>query len=537
MPLLPVRELGKAGVITDKSPYNLPATAFSRAVNVRFDEGKVSRAPVFRSVKDSLGFTPRHAHGIVPATGFDTLIVCTDDYQIKEYANGTITDRSGVISTNNDPRPYTSTDLADVNYINRPDKVPHFRLPSGTDFAALTNWPSTYRCASLRSYGDFLIALNTTEGSNQFPTRVRHSNITLANSIPDSWDETDTTKSAGFNDLVQMQTEIIDGQTLNSNFIIYSSDQVWRMEFVGGQFIFNFRKLFTDSGIINQNCVVEVEGKHYVFDNSDIYIHDGVTKKSICDERVKNFVFRGLNYNNRNRCFVHHNSSLNEVYFCYQSGDDLVSFTNSDRCNRAAVYNYRNDSWSFMDLPNVSSSTEININTVTTYANSGSLTYDKVGGSYYDQEDSFERHSVMVGEANTDDGLTSDKIFAVDLNDTGRVAFQRDNAATKPVVLERVGLDLDELSQPLTGYKIISSIYPQALSLNEDKTMIFEFGASDHPNLSPTYLSSSTFTIDTDHKIDSRASGRYLSYKISFSDFKDFEFSGFDVNVKTTGRR
>ena len=39
------------------------------------------------------------------------------------------------------------------------------------------------------------------------------------------------------------------------------------MEFVGGTFIFNFRKLF-DAGLINQNCVVEVEGKHYVFDSS-----------------------------------------------------------------------------------------------------------------------------------------------------------------------------------------------------------------------------------------------------------------------------
>ena len=37
------------------------------------------------------------------------------------------------------------------------------------------------------------------------------------------------------------------------------------MEFVGGQFIFNTRKLFNDAGVINQNCVVEADGRHYVF--------------------------------------------------------------------------------------------------------------------------------------------------------------------------------------------------------------------------------------------------------------------------------
>ena len=67
------------------------------------------------------------------------------------------------------------------------------------------------------------------------------------------------------------------------------------MEFVGGQFIMNFRKLFTDAGLINQNCVVEVEGKHYCFGPADLFVHDGTTKQSICDERTKNFIYSGLN--------------------------------------------------------------------------------------------------------------------------------------------------------------------------------------------------------------------------------------------------
>ena len=538
MSIIPVRELGSAGVVSDKSPYNIPLNAFSHAMNVRFDEGKVTRAPIFRTVKGSLGFTPRHAYGITPSTGYDTVIMVSDTFAIHEYSAGTVNNRSGSISASSDPRPFTGTSLADVTYINREDRVPVYRLSSGTNFADLGNWPSNFRAGALRSYGDFLIALNMTEGTTAFPNRVRFSNLVTANAIPDSWDETDTTRSAGFNDLVQMQTEIIDGGTLGSNFIIYSSDQVWQMEFVGGTFIFNFRKLFTDSGIINQNCSVEIEGKHFVFGPQDIYAHDGTTKQSICDERVKNFIYKGLNVQNADRCFVQHNETLNEIYFCYQSGDEHVAFPNATRCNRAAVYNYRNDTWSFMDLPNVSSGTSANVNSVNTYANATSLTYALVGGSYYDQEDNYDVHTLMVGEDNTTDGLTSDKLYGIDLADEGKLTFQFDTEATKPPVLERIGLDLDEAGTAVTSYMVVTRIYPQADTVNtEDTTLTFQFGASDIPRATPTYASAVTFDMASQHKIDSRAAGRYLSYKLTISDNKDFEFSGFDLDVTPTGAR
>ena len=123
MAIIPIRNLGDAGVITDVSPYNLPLGAYSKAVNVRFDEGKVRRAPIFRTVLSSLGFSPRFAFGIVPSSGFDTALVVSNDYVINEYANGAIANRSGSITGSDDPRPFTGTTLADVTYVNRPDRV------------------------------------------------------------------------------------------------------------------------------------------------------------------------------------------------------------------------------------------------------------------------------------------------------------------------------------------------------------------------------------------------------------------------------
>jgi hypothetical protein len=310
------------------------------------------------------------------------------------------------------------------------------------------------------------------------------------------------------------------------------------MEFVAGTFIFNFRKLFGDEGIINQNCVVEVDGKHFVFGNNEIYVTDGTSRQSISDERVRQFVYTGMNKKNADRFFVQHNEALSEIYFCYQSGDSLVNFPDTVRCNRAAVYNYRNNSWSFMDLPNVSAGATANVNTVSTYANATG-TYALIGGSYYDQEDSFNRHTLMVGNQDTANGIASSKLWALDLADEGSVAFNIDSTATKEPSLERVGIDLDEIKQPLDGYKVITRMLPQISTQNTQNTTVsFEFGASDIPNQNPNYTASASFDISTDYKIDSRAAGRYLSYKMTVSagDYKDFQFSGFDLDVTTTGK-
>ena len=50
MPNLPIRNLGAVGVLTDPDPFNLPINAFTRAKNVRFDQGDVLRSPCFRDV-------------------------------------------------------------------------------------------------------------------------------------------------------------------------------------------------------------------------------------------------------------------------------------------------------------------------------------------------------------------------------------------------------------------------------------------------------------------------------------------------------
>jgi hypothetical protein len=532
---LPIRGLGSVGVITDIDPYSLPVNAYTRAKNVRFSEGKVTRAPIYRSITSNITSTPKFIYGIVALSGFDTVIYVDDTFDIYEVSNGVFSSQKYNSSLSSSSiTPVTATILADVQYINRSDTTPVHRVPSATNFTPLTNWPSGVTTTSLRSYGDFLLALGTVESGVAFPNRVRFSDPVLANQVPDTWDASDLTNSAGFNDLVQMKTPIVDGATLGSNFLVYSQDQVWMVEFVGGSFIFNFRKLFDDAGVINQNCIQEIEGKHYVFDRDDIYVTDGNTRQSICDGRVRDYIFNGLDNSKTEQCFVLHNSTLEEIYFCYHTGDDMAVYADGDACNRAAVYNYKEDIWSFYDLPNVVAGAEANVDSVSSYADA-TTTYDNVGGSYHSQESPYQRHPIVMSKAGG--GVANSKFYGIDLIEKGSLSQPIDTAVSKPFFIERVGLDLDEQGIPLSGYKIISRLTPQVSTDSSNGQFEFTFGAADTPHATPNYGNEVTFDALTNYKVDARMAGRYLSYKMTATIDKDFSFTGMDVEITVTGRR
>ena len=111
-----------------------------------------------------------------------------------------------------------------------------------------------------------------------------------------------------------------------------------------------------------------------------------------------------------------------------------------------------------------------------------------------------------------------------------------DTVATKAPFIERVGIDLDD-SVPLSGYKVITKVVPQVHTDNSNKQFQFSFGAADLINSATVYETTVTFDASVTHKMDSRSAGRYLSYKMTVSDTKDFKFLGFDVEITATGRR
>ena len=547
MPIVKLRNLGTKGVITDQDPYALEVGTWSSGVNVRFRNNKITPAPVFRTVKTPLEEAD-------PRYSFTAGIGATNNEMFIGYLSGNVYYYSNGVETLYSPGGYvtssveanwTSYTIGNVVYLNRADRPPWYLLPTGANFEDLSavgsapdRWEPTWTARSIAQCGGAIVALNVTKGAATYPTMVKTSSIVEADSIPASWDHTIPATLATENILQAMDGQIMAACQLGTDLIIYGQREAWRMHPDGSTFVFSYTKLSYDKGSINTNCAIELDGKNYVFGIDDIWVHDGISEQSLCDTTVRDFIYGSLNQSQAERCWVQYNPRLNEIYFGYVSGDENVHFGGVTGCNRQAVYNMTTETWSFDDLPSIFNTDNGPVSNILTYA-TVTTTYDEMGGTYQDQEDGGKRIVVAVGDTNTEYGLVG-SLYAFDLEGPGSVApYPVDANATAPVRFERVGIDLDELDAKLRDYKLLSTVYPQArVDTTGGYSLQIAVGASDNPgDLNPVWGEYQPYDGVVNYKIDVNKAGRWLAIKVLWEDWHPFTLTGFDLDIKTTGRR
>ena len=437
--------------------------------------------------------------------------------------------------------PYTAAWMADVLYINNPAGQPVYFGPRSTTFAAMASWSPTWSCQALRPYGDYLIALNVTKGGVVYPNMVKTSDLTLAGQPPGSWNQNDQTTLATENILEQLDSPLIDGMGLRDSFILYTTDQVWIMSQTGNQEVFAYDKVFSDGGVINQNCVVEVMGSHFVFGPYDIYRHDGVNKTSICNTRVQDFIFQSMNTSYSNFFFAVHNPALSEVMFCYTSGDANAAFVTTSGCNKGAVYNYVLDTWSFIDLPNVVAFGQAGLNSAVLW-NSVlcNNSWAQFGGSWYSESDPRTLDNWAVSRSLTG-SIAAPRLLNYSFINKAAPPFPLDlTEVNPPAFIERTGIDLDQMNgdQPsgLALYKVVKRVFPQVAIFGGQPLQI-SIGSQLTPSAPVNYAPPITFDPTQQYKVDIRKGGRYLAIRFSQPALADFEVSGFDADVVSAGVR
>ena len=540
MTVIPIRSLGKIGVITDANAFDLPPEALSSARNVRFSNGNITNAHVWReAIASPSGGTPVFLFQGQKTNAGDILGYVTKDGKAYHVLNGATTDVTPAAHSPVDSfASRTFTTLQGVYYVNQEDHVPWYFNSTSTDYAALTNWDTNHRCKALRGYKDFLVALNITKSASSYKNMVKWSNIALYDAVPDSWDPADLTKSAGENTIAEIQTDILDGMTLRNTFVIYATDQAWTMEYTAGPDVFQFFKLYSDRGILNTNCVVEVDGMHFVLDDDDIYMHDGVSPaKSLVDKRVKGHIFRNMDLTKAERFFVHHEKAASEIWFCFNSKNDDLKWPGDQclYCNYAAVYNYTEDTWSFMDLPNVASLVSLSWQITPTYNSSTALTYAATATSYADTIPNNTNNTFAASVAES--SISTTRICEMDTGLGTPLPF---NSVTELVVVpytERTGLDLDELVPELRTYKNYRAVFPQVTVEDTSAPFSFKFGGVDMPSQDLEWDTLQTFEPTTEYKLDTRSRGRYLAWYFEGANNNSYSLSGFDLDFVAVSRR
>lgn len=333
---IPLRGLGKLGVVPDSQGQAMPVGAWKDALNVRFsglsmekmlepslevdltidpDAEPVHVTPEIKEPKWvqgwSDGLTSFFAMAAAAADGNDYLYFLrrssADDPGFWQYAGGPY-DSAGN---------WQSFGWGDTCVFNHGLSPPQILNPSTALFENLPKWgfisnaedilnlrdPSrdTYAlCQWIVPYKGFLVAGGVTENGKYGPNTVWWSNATSLVGYstgpyntggPPDWDYESPASLSGKAEVGAGDGRLEWAGMLNESLICYNTGSATALTLVGGTNVMDFRRLF-NKGCAGINLTAEFNNLHFVLSRDQIYVHDGSSVNLIAKERVEEEFFR-----------------------------------------------------------------------------------------------------------------------------------------------------------------------------------------------------------------------------------------------------
>ena len=378
----------------------------------------------------------------------------------------------------------------------RQDPPAFWDLQPGNIAAPLTGWPAATSCRSMRTFQNFLFALNMTEGGNEFPTKLRWSNAAEPGTIPTEWTAS-ATNNAGDASLADTAGGIVDAAALRGSFIIYKQHATYIATFVGGSFVFSFKKFLSTSGIMARNCVTEALGQHVVMTDGDILLHDGQNVRSLVDRKLRRFIFLQIDPVNFINSFVFNYRAAKEVWICFPT-QGFVS------PNVAVIWDYAHDLLSVRDLDEQWSHAQSGLVLATTQAldwDTQTDTWNESNGSWNRAQftGAFERVLASVPISSED---TNSRLLFVDDTST-----RRDGTA----IVGQITRESLDLGTP-EALKYVRRIWPR-IEGSTGTTLKIRVGVQDEPSEGISWSPVQDFKVNEDDFLSFDQSGRYISVR------------------------
>lgn len=509
MPAKQIMELGRGGIIKDVPSILLPENVFSDGLNVRFDNESVETitgeivSNTLTSFQADYGF-----HWARPDQGYNVYLKDGNAIRVDSAGNQSSTIVLGSGSNYTDSvwqSTYFNGGYAVV--INNGRTTPKYMLYGdlnyGNTFGEIPGWNYysgiTVTAKVIKPLGYSLVAANLTIDSSgtitNAPSTIRISVQAATGQFPTVWEPGTTTDTADEFE-INCTSPILDMGELRGNMYIYSSDNIHVLSINGGAT--RVQPYTAGYGILNTNCFAEFDGKHFVVDKNDIYIHSGSGGiESVANTRVKDYLFNNLNNNASDKLFVKRNSKNDEIWVCYPKGS-------STTCNEALIYQYKNNTWTIRQLPEVVSMFDAPVNL------SNSFVY------------SDNKLHMLLGN------------YTVLQADTGYQMWSGSSLASYTSYVSR---------EKLNSGDTLSSIYIKSITPIFDSVPVdasIDITVTGQNNYVTAADWSNTSGRDTSeflpnnvnsqsYKVDPRTTGRLLNYKISSSDYWRLALIGLDI--------
>jgi hypothetical protein len=340
MPVIDVDSLASIGQINDIAPYMLPPEAWTLAENIRYNEDAPEVLSGWSQVFGTPTWAPHFALPVkTPSLTYWLYTSLTKAGAFDGTTHADITRASGGDYAANATQNWNGMVFGGVPILNNGVDVPQYWASTSlaTKLAALPNWPSTLRAAIMRSFNSYLVAFNLTDTGTIFPHLVQWSNPAAPGTVPTSWAYGNPATEGGRKDLPDVNSgQILEARQLQNTMFIYKERSIWKMTYIGGQFIFQFDTFLDDVGILAPRCVCHDGSgtKHVVVTQDDIIMHNGNTPTSILTDKQRITLFNSINRDAADTSFIFLNKAKDEIWFCYPEAGQTAP-------TRALIWNYK----------------------------------------------------------------------------------------------------------------------------------------------------------------------------------------------------
>lgn len=349
MPIVAIADLTAFGLLLDVPAHALPPNAFSDGRHVIFRDGAVQAR---RGEARIFGGTTVSPYGLFPVVTVSdyfwiyaglTSVIAVDN----TLAHSNITRAAGGLYNATADTKWTGGNFNGVLVLNNANDIPQQWTPPTalTKLTSLSAWDTNHRCAVMRPFKNYLVALDVSKFGVRYPHMVKWSHPADPGAVPGSWDITDPAKDAGEFSLADSSGFCVESMSMRDINVLYKEDSTWLMQHVGGIDIFGFRKVFSSVGMLATGCGAQLpDGRHVVLGADDVVFHNGQSAQSIATGRIRQRLFNSLDATNYRRSFAVTNYEENEVWFCIpEHGADFPSV--------AFCWNWDTGAWSLRDFP------------------------------------------------------------------------------------------------------------------------------------------------------------------------------------------
>lgn len=515
MPMVPIKNVGAIGVNKDLSAAELPLNAWTDSSNIRFLDGMLMPFYGQGEVYTSPAYVPQY---VLPcsvggqrywiyATATKTFAVTITGGAAVHTDITHLTPRSGVVNA------WTGCVFGGVPILNSGDtsKIPmYWNLNLGAKFVDLTGWPANTYCKALRPYKQFLIALGMTKAGVSLPYMVKWSSPAVPGAIPSTWNEADATQDAGEFDLAEGPDVIVDGMALRDSFMIYKESSIWRMDYIGGQYVFRFSKVLGTSGAMNRNCIAELDGWHLVLTGSDVIYHDGQNAVSVLDKQTRRYLFQNIDVDGAGLCFVFKNPFFNEVFVCYPA-------IGSTSCDRAMVWNYVDKTVSFREMPNLNHAAFGPVD------NGLAGTWSSDSAPWQSDISAWGGPDFVPSTTRTIMASANQKLLMMDSS----ASF---DGLIPNAYVERRGLSFNQPER----IKMVCGVLPR-ITGSVGETVLIQIGSSNDPYDEPVYGPPMAHVIGTTVRNDCFVSGRYIAVRFATGSAYQFRLDSYALDIVDGG--